>query len=209
MQQPIQVLRALALTAQSSIDQHQIASITVVCGVMLFAVVSAIMLVRSWARAARLERRLRKEISALRDELDRANALMRSEPQVVVVWPASTDEPKIDGDPAAIGVSMPHQVLAFGSWLDAAKASAMERAVDALRSRGEPFSMPLTTRFGQPVEALGRAIGGRAVLRLKNASGTNRDLVELATRHDKLSAEVMPLRALIEALPSPVWTRDT
>ena len=209
MQQPTQVLRALVLTAQSSIDQHQIASITVVCGVVLFAVVSAIMLVRSWARAARLERRLRKEIVALRDEVDRANALMRSEPQVVVVWPAGADEPKIDGDPGAVGVSMPHQVLAFGSWLDAAKASAMERAVDALRSRGEAFSMPLTTRFGQPVEALGRAIGGRAVLRLKNASGTNRDLVELATRHDKLSAEVTPLRALIEAMPSPVWARDT
>jgi signal transduction histidine kinase len=209
MQQPMQVLRALVLTAQWSIDQHQIASITVVCGVVLFAVVSAIMLVRSWARAARIERRLRNEIAALRDEVDRANALMRSEPQVVVVWPVGADEPKIDGDPAAVGVSMPHQVLAFGSWLDAAKASAMERAVDALRSRGEAFSMPLTTRFGQPVEALGRAIGGRAVLRLKNASGTNRDLVELATRHDKLSAEVMPLRTLIEALPSPVWARDT
>jgi signal transduction histidine kinase len=209
MQQPMQALRALVLTAQSSIDQHQIASITVVCGVVLFAVVSAIMLVRSWARAARLERRLHKEIAALRDEVDRANALMRSEPQVVVVWPAGADEPKIDGDPGAVGVSMPHQVLAFGSWLDAAKASAMERAVDALRSRGEAFSMPLTTRFGQPVEALGRAIGGSAVLRLKNASGTNRDLVELATRHDKLSAEVMPLRALFEAMPSPVWARDT
>ena len=209
MQQPMQALRALVLTAQSSIDQHQIASITVVCGVVLFAVVSAIMLVRSWARAARLERRLHKEIAALRDEVDRANALMRSEPQVVVVWPAGADEPKIDGDPSAVGVSMPHQVLAFGSWLDAAKASAMERAVDALRSRGEAFSMPLTTRFGQPVEALGRAIGGSAVLRLKNASGTNRDLVELATRHDKLSAEVMPLRALFEAMPSPVWARDT
>ena len=100
MQQPMQALRALVLTAQSSIDQHQIASITVVCGVVLFAVVSAIMLVRSWARAARLERRLHKEIAALRDEVDRANALMRSEPQVVVVWPAGADEPKIDGDPA-------------------------------------------------------------------------------------------------------------
>jgi signal transduction histidine kinase len=209
MQQPTQVLRALVLTAQSSIDQHQIASITVVCGVVLFAVVSAIMLVRSWARAARLERRLRREIAALRDEVDRANALMRSEPQVVVVWPVGADEPKIDGDPGALGVSMQHQVLAFGAWLDAAKAGAMERAVDALRSRGEAFSMPLTTRFGQPVEALGRAIGGRAVLRLKNASGTNRDLVELATRHDKLSAEVKPLRALIDAMPSPVWVRDT
>jgi signal transduction histidine kinase len=209
MQQPIEVLRALILTAQSSIDQHQIASITVVCGVVLFAVVSAIMLVRSWARAARLERRLRREIAALRDEVDRANALMRSEPQVVVVWPAGSDEPKIDGDPGAVGVVMPHQVLAFGSWLDAAKATAMERAVDALRSRGEAFSTPLTTRFGQPVEALGRAIGGRAVLRLKNASGVNRDLVELASRHDKLAAEVAPLRALIDALPSPVWARDT
>ena len=59
--------------------------------------------------------------------------------------------------------------------------------------------MTVTTRFGHPIEALGRAIGGRAVLRLKNASGVNRDLVELATRHDKLSAEVTPLRALIEA----------
>ena len=63
--------------------------------------------------------------------------------------------------------------------------------------------------MASPIEALGRAIGGRAVLRLKNASGTNRDLVELATRHDKLSAEVMPLRALFEAMPSPVWARDT
>ena len=114
-------IHELVLTAQSSIDQHQIASIAVVCGVVLFAVVTAITLVRTWARAARLERRLRNEIAALRDEVDRANALMRSEPQVVVVWPAGSDEPKIDGDPGAVGVSMSHQVLAFGSWLEPAR----------------------------------------------------------------------------------------
>jgi uncharacterized membrane protein YciS (DUF1049 family) len=189
-------IRELILIAQSSIDQHQIASITVICGVVLFAVVSAIMLVHAWARAARLERRLRKENARLREEVDRADALMRAEPQVVVIWPVGSNEPKIDGDPSAVGVGMPHQVLAFGSWLDAGKATAMERAVDALRGRGEAFTMALTTRTGDPIEALGRAIAGRAVLRLKNASGTNRDLVELATRHDKLSAEVAPLRAL-------------
>jgi signal transduction histidine kinase len=205
---PSTAFRALIVTAQSSIDQHQIASITVVCGVVLFAVVSAIMLVHAWARAARLERRLRKENARLREEVDRANALMRSEPQVVVVWPAGANEPKIDGDPSAVGVAMPHQVLAFGSWLDGAKASAMERAVETLRGRGEAFTMTLTTRTGEPIEALGRAIGGRAVLRLKNASGTNRELVELAARHDKLSAEVAPLRALIDAMASPIWARD-
>ena len=38
---PSTTIRQLILTAQSSIDQHQIASITLVCGVVLFAVVSA------------------------------------------------------------------------------------------------------------------------------------------------------------------------
>ena len=140
---PSTTLRELILTAQSSIDQHQIASITIVCGVVLFAVVSAIMLVHAWARAARLERRLRKENARLREEVDRANALMRAEPQVIVVWPAGSNEPKIDGEPGAVGVGMPHQVLAFGSWLDAGKATAMERAVDALRFAKDETGAPL------------------------------------------------------------------
>ncbi|HZC55094.1 MAG TPA: PAS-domain containing protein [Xanthobacteraceae bacterium] len=205
---PSLALHELVLTAQSSIDQHQLAFIAVVCGVVLFAVVTAILLVRTWARAARLEARSRRQIAALRDEVDRANALMRSEPQVVVVWPAGSDEPSIDGDPSAVGVSAAHRVLAFGSWLDAGKASAIEHAVEALRARGEAFAMTLTTLSGQPIEVLGRAIGGRAVLRLKAASGIKRDLVEAVSRYDKLAAEVAPLRALIETLPAPVWARD-
>src|SRR5271169_1142567 len=205
---PSLALHELVLTAQSSIDQHQLAFIAVVCGVVLFAVVTAILLVRTWARAARLEARSRRQIAALRDEVDRANALMRSEPQVVVVWPAGSDEPSIDGDPSAVGVSAAHRVLAFGSWLDAGKASAIEHAVEALRARGEAFAMTLTTLSGQPIEVLGRAIGGRAVLRLKATSGIKRDLVEAVSRYDKLAAEVAPLRALIETLPAPVWARD-
>ena len=94
-----------------------------VLGVVLFAVVTAIMLVRSRARASRLEIWSRDEIARLRDEIDRANALLLSEPQVVVDWPAGSDEPGIDGDTAALGVSVPHRMLAFGSWLDPAKAA--------------------------------------------------------------------------------------
>ena len=65
----------------------------------------------------------------------------------------------------------------------------MERAVEALRARGEAFSMTLTTLAGHPIEAQGRAIGGRAVLRLKDASGIKRELVELVGRYEKLSTE--------------------
>jgi signal transduction histidine kinase len=207
-EQPSFALYELALSAHRSIDRHEIAFLAVVLGVVLFAVVTAIMLVRVRVRATRLEAWSHDEIARLRDDVDRANALLRSEPQLVVDWPAGSDEPSIDGDLAVAGVSALHRVLAFGSWLDASKALAMERAVEALRARGEAFSTTLTTLAGHPIEAQGRAIGGRAVLRLKDASGIKRDLVELVDRYDRLSAEVASLRALIEMLPSPVWTRD-
>ena len=205
---PSLALHELVLTAQSSIDRHEIAFLAVVLGVVLFAVVTAILLVRARARATRFEAWSHDEIARLRDDAERANALLRSEPQLVVDWLAGSDEPSIEGDLAVAGVAALHRVLAFGSWLDAGKALAIERAVDALRARGEAFSMTLTTLAGHPIEAQGRAIGGRAVLRLKDASGIKRDLVELVGRYDRLSTEIASLRALIEALPSPVWTRD-
>jgi signal transduction histidine kinase len=205
---PSVALHELVLSAHRSIDQHELTFLALVGGVALFAVVTAIMLVRARVRTARLDAWSHDEIATLRDELDRAKALLFSEPQLVVVWPAGSDEPGIDGDPAIVGAAASHRVLAFGSWLDAAKATAMERAVEALRARGEAFAMPLTTLAGRPIEAQGRAIGGRAVLRLKDASGIKRELVELVTRYERLATEVGPLRTLIESLPSPVWTRD-
>jgi hypothetical protein len=145
-----------------------------------------------------------------RDAAQRSRS--RQRPVVVgtadmVDWPAASDEPSIDGDPAIVGASAPHRVLAFGSWLDAGKARPWSRPSRLLRTRGEAFAMTLTTLAGQPIEAQGRAIGGRAVLRLKDASGVKRDLVDLVAPRI-LRTEVTSLRSLIEALPSPVWTRD-
>jgi signal transduction histidine kinase len=84
----------------------------------------------------------------------------------------------------------------------------MEHAVDALRADGEGFSMQLMTLAGRAVEADGRAIGGRAVLRLRDASGLKRELAEINARHEKLVSDTESLRMLIDALPSPVWARD-
>ena len=207
-EQPALTLEELALTAHRSIDQHEIAFLVLVCGVVLFAVVTAILLVRTHSRAARLEGWSRDEIARLRNEIDRANAVILSEPQIVVDWPAGSDEPTIEGDLAALGIPASHRMLAFGSWLDPGKASAMDRAVDALRDRGEAFSMTLATLAGHPVEVQGRAIGGRAVLRLKDASGIKRELVELVARYERQSAELAALRALAAKMPAPVWARN-
>jgi signal transduction histidine kinase len=206
--QPKLVLHELVLGAARSIDRHEIIALVLLVGLVLFSVFTAIMLLRTRARAARLEAFAHDEITALRADLDRANALLLTEPQVMVDWPAASDEPRIEGDPAVVGVAAPHRVLAFGSWLDAGRAAAMEHAVEALRARGEAFSMAFTTLGGRPVEAQGRAIAGRAVLRLKDASGVKRELLDLAGRHAALLSEVASRRELIDRLPSPVWTRD-
>ena len=207
-QTPTFLSRAQAWGAHLTIDRHDLAILVPMLGLVLFAVVTAILLLRMRARSARAEAASRDEIAALREQVDRAHALLLSEPQVTVDWPAASNEPGIDGDPAILGISPPHRLLAFGTWLDATKARDIEHAVEALRSRGEAFSMTLTTLSGHPLEALGRAVGGRAVLRLKDASAAIRDLLQLTAHHEKLQTEVAALRTLIETLPSPAWTRD-
>ena len=202
---PRLALHELVLGASHSIGSHEVAALALLVGLLVFSVVTANMLLRARARWARLERSAQEHIAALRAELDRANALLASEPQIIVDWPAASDEPSIEGDPAIVGVSGSQDVLDLGAWLEPAKASAMQHSIETLRARGEPFAMAFTTLHGRPIEVQGRAIAGRAVLRLKDAGGVKRELVDLAERHQALRSEVSSVRALVERLPSPVW----
>jgi signal transduction histidine kinase len=197
------------LDAFAVLEHGDIGAMALTLGVLLFAVVTAILLVRTRARAATAEAASRDQIATLQAERDRFNALLMSEPQVLVSWAAASDEPDILGDTETLtGTAAPQRILTFGSWLEPDKAQAMERAVDTLRAKGEAFAMPLMTVGGRAVEADGRAIGGRAVLRLRDAGGLRRELAELSARHEKLTSEMESIRTLIDALPSPVWTRD-
>ena len=153
--------------------------------------------------------RRRTKPALLRAEIDRLKTLLLSEPQVLVAWPAGTDEPEIIGDTGIVVPGrVPERVLAFGAWLEPAAAQRMEHAVETLRSEGRGFVMTLTTSAGRPLEAEGRAVGGRAVLRLRDVSGIECELMDLAARHDRLMADVETMKTLLNALPTPVWARD-
>ena len=78
-----------------------------------------------------------------------------------------------------------------------------------MRREGRGFVMTLTTAPARPIEAEGRAIGGRAVLRLRDVSGIEQELLDLAARHDQLLSDVETMRALLDSLPAPVWARDS
>ena len=192
-----------------NLDRQETVGLALLLGVIFFAVVTAITLVRTRVASARREATFRDRVMTLTAEVDRVNTLLLSEPQIVIGWAAASDEPDIIGDISIVTqASMPQRVLAFGSWLDSEQAKKMDHAVEALRARGQSFSMALTTLAERPIEAEGRAIGGRAVLRLRDVAGARRDLAAMNESYEQLLGDVGALRILIDAFPVPVWARD-
>ena len=192
-----------------AMSHERIPRIALTLGLLCFSVLAIAALLRTRKSAAQALNAAHDDAALLRTELDHFKMLLLSQPQVLVVWPAGADDPEIIGDTgiAAPG-PVPERVLAFGSWLEPAAAQRMERAVEALRNEGRGFVMTLTTHTGRPLEAEGRAVAGRAVLRLRDVSGIESELMDLASRHDRLSADVATMKTLLDALPSPVWARD-
>ena len=82
-----------------------------------------------------------REINELTAQTDRLSALLFAEPQVLISWPAGDDRPRISGDVSMLmpeGLQQSRQrILAFGAWLPPEPALQMDRAVDALREKGE------------------------------------------------------------------------
>ena len=189
-------------------SHQEFAVVTTALSLLGFSVVSAILLMRTRLRAARTEAGLRGEIQGLQGEADRYRALLFAEPQILIAWPAGEDRPEISGDVSAIaGQEQPQRVLAFGTWLAPSPALQMDRAIDTLRESGEGFLLTLTTSKGTPIEALGRAIGGQAVVRIRELSGVRRELAETNLRHKALLQETEMLRGFAQAVPWPIWAR--
>lgn len=180
-----------ALTLLAAIDRQEIAALSVAAAVLGFSVVAAILLMRTRLRAAHIESRLLSDNQALQLEADRFRALLFAEPQVLISWAAGEDRPDISGDvamlmPQGADPFNPQRLLAFGSWLLPEQALAMDHAIDNLREAGEGFQLNLSTAAGRTIEAMGRAIGGQAIVRIRELSGVRMELAELSIRHNHL-----------------------
>jgi len=93
------LLKAYAL-AFAQLDRHEIAALALTLGVLCFAVVTAILLVRTRHRLAETEAFARDENIASKAEIDRAYALLLSEPQILIAWAVAAEEPGFLSPPA-------------------------------------------------------------------------------------------------------------
>src|SRR5580692_8169250 len=110
-QAPVPTIGAY-MSAIAQLDRHEIAALALTLGILCFAVVTAIMLVRTRRRLAAMSESARDEAMASRAAIDRAYALLLSEPQILIVWSTGTEEPEIIGDaPRVIGAGVRQRVL--------------------------------------------------------------------------------------------------
>lgn len=192
--------------------RQELVALSLAAAILGFSVVAAILLMRTRVRAAQIEARLLSDNHALQLEADRFRALLFAEPQVLISWAAGEDRPDITGDVSMLAPQgaehfNPQRVLAFGSWLLPEQALAIDHAVDKLREAGEGFRLNLSTATGRTIEAMGRAIGGQAIVRIRELSGVRMELAELGIRHNQLLEETGALRAFAAAVPLPVWAK--
>ena len=191
-------------------NRQEIAVLTTALALLGFSVLSAILLMHTRIRAARNESGLHAVVEGLQLQADRYRALLFAEPQILISWAAGDNRPRISGDTSLLmQQDTPQRILAFGTWLPPEPALQMDHAIDALRETGEGFLLNLTSTNGHSIEAMGRAIGGQAIVRIRELSELRRDLAETNFRLKALVEETEMLRGFADASPFPIWAKGT
>jgi hypothetical protein len=118
------------VSAFGLLDRQDIAALALTLGILCFAVVTAILLVRTRQRLAAKLRR--DESIASKAAIDRAYALLLSEPQILVAWAAAADER--DHRRPGAGDRQRRPRGSPGTWLDRARRRHGRRSTPCVRA---------------------------------------------------------------------------
>jgi len=211
--------QSLAALAQAE-EAPGLTGLALGCGLAVFAALTGVIHLVGRQRWSRRETELLAEAEVLRHQAERARAFFAAETQFVVVWSGARGEPEIEGDVSLVDGGQPENfssqnrapsplqhVLDFDAWLPADQAEALAAHVALLRERGQGFHQDLISLGARHLEAEGRAIGGKAVLRMRDVSGDRLELVRLRESQARQTGRLENLRALLDLSSQPVWTR--
>ncbi len=194
----------------SGLDARALLLIGIFAGSMVFAVFAGGMLLRAARRARIAAKRARENADELEAKKASFQALIAAEPQVLLHWEAG-GTPVLAAatlDPELAVPAVAEGVVGFSSWLEANSACELEERVSALLEAGEGFALIAETAAGAKLEAIGRASGSGAILKIRDVSGDRKQMAALASERKQISRDMDAARALYDSLPMPVWFRE-
>jgi signal transduction histidine kinase len=132
----------------------------------------------------RLQRLVRSAAARTRAAVGERDALIGSAREALVVWGRDGRGP----------VSYSGAESLLDSCLKGAEATGLSEALDSLSEHGEAFEMNVHDALGRKVRLRGRTVGGMAAVWLEPQAAP--------------ATEAIDYRAVLDALPIPVWLRD-
>lgn len=190
-------------------QSQDVIGLSFIVGLVLFSTITALLHLRERHQWHKSEAALSLELNNLRAKVDRAEVFLAAEPQIIVAWDGPGGEAEIEGDLSLVtDVPISRRVLGFGSWLAPDRAQKLDDCVDRLREKGEGFRFALESLGGRRLDIEGRAVSGRAVMRIRDVSGDRLEAVRLRERLVTTIAELDALKAVLNAIDSPAWLRD-
>src|SRR5262247_3047885 len=198
------------ISALPSLDRDEIAALALTLGILCFAVVTALLFVRTRRRLAEVEAAARDEAVASKAAIDRAYALFLSEPQILVAWPAAADEPEIIGDPTLVSPA-DASVLAFATWLEADAAEAIERGIELFEHggrseilRAHEAAAPYSGRVAAVVTGERRSFDVMTVPAARGSAGIGVDATEAELMRAELKRMMDAHRRTLDQLATGV-----
>ena len=199
---------AKSLFAFNTVEVMQLAMFA---GAMGAALISAIFLIRERARTANENVELRGRIADLNAAVQRSDALLNLRDLRVIVWSNDNRKPELIGAlPVESGAPEERAAfLAFGRWLTARSAAALENAIAALREKATAFDIVVETHSGAPLEVQGRKSAAHVIVRFVSLSEPQRLQARLRIDNQRLVNDRESMLGLIDSLDMPFWIRSS
>ncbi len=173
-----------ALAATATAPDASLVIIGVGVGAVALAIASGLWALAEQHVAGKLRQTLRGANARARASASVRDALIAAGREPLMVWGRDGTAPRSYGSAEAI----------LDSCLAGADATALSEAIDALSDRGAAFALSAHDKNDRVVRLRGRAVGGMAAVWLETEA--------------QAASDAPDFRAMLDALPIPVWLRD-
>jgi signal transduction histidine kinase len=152
-------------------------------GAVALAIAASLWALAEQRAAQRLRRSLKASGARTRAAVGERDALLGAAREALVVWGRDGSGPYSYGGGDAL----------LESCLKGSDALNLSKALDDLSDRGIAFQLPVVDGHGRKLLARGRAVGSMAAVWMEETA---------------IATESADFRAILDALPIPVWLRD-
>ena len=170
--------------AEGLLAERDLVLVAVTTGAVALAVAAGLWAIAEQKISFRLKRSLRVAGARTRAAVGERDALLSAGKEALIVWGRDGSGPYSYGGAETV----------IDSCLHGADAIELSRALDALSEAATPFALTAHDRNGLLFHLRGRAVGGMAAVWLEP------DQVR--------KSQAIDYRAILDALPVPVWLRD-